>query len=289
MATLTPFFNSIGEDAIADLKNEANEFKQVMSTTIVNSGLFGKKRERMYFTLLKSPEVPHTKRWIESKAISMPDLELHIDPRQIQVQKRVLVQKRLTKAGWILQFWGHDLTKVNINATSGYYGTTKGQTLAQLQGALHGRGREVDPLKVFERLKEDVYMRRFDTSLPYKGLPIIGMVYEGTLYRGFFENFNYSLNSTTPFTIDYNFGFVIIPPNGDVQGFLQQIGSEIQGGSTQGLVAGTITNPDGTIQKVSGAMKNAITKKAQGGIDGLSKKLGVTSYVDVTPSRVVLY
>ncbi|MFW9878515.1 MAG: hypothetical protein ACFFG0_35995, partial [Candidatus Thorarchaeota archaeon] len=198
-----------------------------------NDGLFGRKRQHILFTGLKSVETPSGgKSNKEEKALTYPDVEVYIDPEKIRVSKKIIVNKVLTKGGWINQFWGHEQPTIDMNCVSGYFGITKGRTYAASQylnvtQKLEGRPLQKisfgdfhkpspygieDPLKVFEKIKTYVYDNRFDGDMPYKGAPIIKMIYEGVLYKGYFTRFDYSLDANRPFVIDYSFQFTVISP-----------------------------------------------------------------------------
>jgi hypothetical protein len=277
-----PFNSSLGQDELSALQASAEQFGAPFK--IKNPGLFKPKTKRMLFTSLKATEVTATDGSLEERVYSLPDIEMYIDPTNINVKKKVLSQKILTKGGWVLQFWGHDLTMLTVRATSGYYGVTKGSKPFAFTGeAIKTNMRQTlykDPLKVFEKIKENAYNRRFDGDLPYRGKPVITLIYEGISYRGYFDSFDYSLNSETPHIIQYGFNFNIIPSDP----YIQQISKE----DIPGIAAETFTNPSGTISKFSTAAISAGEKKAQDGINDLTKKIGIQDYVDLTPSRVVL-
>ena len=291
------FFRSISEDTARELETSGSAaLVKSSSDQIRNDGLFGRKKSRLYFTKLKSVESKQSEKTLEmeSESYVLPDVELYIDPQSISVKKKVIQKRQLTKGGYVVQFWGHDLTTVMVKAVSGYYGLTKGLAPDNIAGII-SKGKPVQgALKTFEYLKENAYMRRFDKRVPSIGLPIIGMVYDRILYRGYFETFNYSTEATNPFLISYDFSFTIIPPEGDlveIEDLADSIPTNLQDAKdiTRGIAAGTYLNPSGASQKVSAAMSGFITKSTQFGVDELSKKLGVQSFLDVTPSRVVLY
>lgn len=292
------FFRSVSEDFVRTIEASPGALVRSSTNDVRNEALFGRKRQRLYFTRLKSVEVRQSEktRELESESYVLPDVELFIDPSAINVSKKVIQKRQLTKGGWVVQFWGHDLTTVKIKAVSGFYGVTKGLAPSNIAGIINKGQRKPmqDALKAFEYLKENAYMRRFDKRIPYIGLPVIGMVYDGMLYRGYFESFDYSLDASTPFQITYSFAFTIIPPEDDIaqmEAALDQIPDSLEDAKniTRGVVAGTYLNPSGASSKISNAMSGMIEKSTQIGLDELGKKLGVQSFLDVTPSRVVLY
>jgi len=273
-----------------------------------NEGLFERKRRRLLFTELRSVDsssmATNSK---EAKKLSYPDVEVYADPQRVRVSKRVVVSKTLTKGGWINQFWGHDLPVINVSASSGYYGITKGRNPAifKLLGAvdrINGLKASknlgdvvnavtapppygVDPLKVFERIKEYAYDARFDGDLPYKGAPIIYMVYEGVAYKGYFNNFNYSLNANKPFVIDYSFQFTVVSPP-DKYNILQTLRNSVSISSiSQRGVKNTVA---GGVQALADATISQAGLLAQQGLKSAFKANKLKSLVDTAPSKVIL-
>jgi len=153
----------------------------------------------------------------------LPNVEMLIDPQSVQVSKRVIQRKVQTKGGWVVQFWGHDITQISVNTISGNYEPTYGLALNLPINARSGRdlsewgngllarwSKGGGPLKVFEKIKEWVFARRHDYNKPWKGNPLITMVWEDSLYSGYFTDFNYNINSTQPFNIAYSFTFMVL-------------------------------------------------------------------------------
>jgi len=277
-----PFQSSLDKGALDTIKNTVKDL--VPSFKIKNSGLYGRKNKRMLFTSLQATEVVSSEGSLSERVYSLPDVEMYIDPQSINVSKKTFNRKTLTKGGWVVQFWGHDLTVLTVSATSGYYGVHKGNKSNIFTGESSktntGSGVSKDPLKVFEKIKENVYNRRFDGDLPYRGKPIITLVYEGTAYRGYFDSFDYSLDASTPFIINYGFKFNILPVDVNVQ--------DITSKNVPGVLAETFTNPSGSITKFSDAALNKSSQLAQDGVNAFTKKIGIQDYVDTTPSKVVL-
>ena len=151
----------------------------------------------------------------------LPNVELYIDPTSIQVNKSVIQQKRLTKGGFVTQFWGHDLTKLQVTATTGnfqpIYGvaipipdTTKTTFQSWFNHVRQRWSKDGGPLKIFEKLKTWVYQNRFDQNNPSSGLPLIKLLWEDFVYEGYFTSFNYNTSSNEPFKINFDFAFTIL-------------------------------------------------------------------------------
>lgn len=183
----------------------------IKSELQIKAGPFPEEKTRMIFRSLKTVE-----------GRSLPEVELLIDPQSIQVAKNVIQNKTLTKGGWVVQFWGHDITQINVSAITGNFQPLYGaeatipsslskRDLSDWGSSLIDRwSKGGGPLKVFEKIKEYVYMQRYSYDEPWKGNPIIDLVWENYVYSGYFTNFNYNLASNQPFNINYSFTFMAL-------------------------------------------------------------------------------
>lgn len=307
MASLNP--NPFFKDFTIDENVNTSAIDLYYYNLLKADGLLSRKREHILFTDLKSVETYDT--IFNDKGnqqLLYPDLELFVDPNKIGVQKKMNVNKQLTKGGYVNQFWGQDLPLITISANSGYFGLTKGRDpitattlniLDRIGNAPSYRNGEqktgyLDPLKVFEKLKTYVYDNRFDGQLPSEGNPIITMVYEGTAYSGYFLSFNYELNATKPFVIDYNLQFVVISPSREFNVFnkilsnFNSLSNVMVGTIYQGMTEGINSTVQGGLYAVSDATTSRLTKEAQKFLSLAAKNLGVKSTIDLTPSKIIL-
>jgi hypothetical protein len=123
--------------------------------------------------------------------IQNPVVQLYLNPETITVSKNVLLDKKQTRGGFVVQFWGHDLQTIEVKAATAYFQLSK------------------SPLAAFELLKSQVYQARFNDTQPFQGTPIISMLYESQVLNGYFNNFNYVLSSTAPYYFTYSFTFTV--------------------------------------------------------------------------------
>jgi hypothetical protein len=175
----------------------------------------------------QAPQAPEGKQRMIFKNLqttdgnSLPNVEMYIDPQSIQTQKKVLQKKQLTKGGFVIQFWGHDLTQIQVNCITGNFQPLYGVQMT-LPPDLNKKNTESwynqvkerwmkggGPLKVFEKLKDWVYQDRFSQVKRYEGFPLIELIWEDFIYEGYFTNFVYNIQSTQPFNIAFNFTFII--------------------------------------------------------------------------------
>lgn len=120
-----------------------------------------------------------------------PVVQLFMNPESIQVNKRVLLDKKPTRGGFVVQFWGHDLQTIEVKAATAYFEISK------------------QPLAAFELLKRQCYQGRFHPTQPFRGSPIIGLLFESQALKGYFNEFNYTITANQPYQFTYSFTFTV--------------------------------------------------------------------------------
>lgn len=123
--------------------------------------------------------------------VQNPVVQLYLNPESISVHKSVLADKKQTRGGFVVQFWGHDLQTIDVKAATAYF------QLSQ------------QPLAAFELLKSQVYQARFSDTQPFQGTPIISMIYESQILNGYFNNFDYTISAAAPYYATYSFTFTV--------------------------------------------------------------------------------
>ena len=123
--------------------------------------------------------------------LANPIVSLWVNPQTIRVNKQVLANKQLTKGGFVIQFWGHDLESIQVSAETGYFGVSN------------------KPLHAFELFKDYCYQKRFHSTNTFKGFPIISMLWSGQVMKGYFQNLNYQIVQQRPYMITYDFTFIV--------------------------------------------------------------------------------
>jgi len=123
--------------------------------------------------------------------IQNPIVQLYLNPDTIDVSKAVLLDKKQTRGGFVIQFWGHDLETIKVKAATAYFQLSK------------------SPLAAFELLKRQCYQSRFNDAQPFQGTPIISMLFESQVLNGYFNDFSYTLSAQSPYYFTYNFTFTV--------------------------------------------------------------------------------
>jgi len=123
--------------------------------------------------------------------IKNPVISLFINPQSITVSKNILLNKQVTKGGFVVQFWGPDLETIQVKAETGYFGLSN------------------VPLQSFNLFKDYCFQGRYSPSKPFKSIPIITMLYEGQALKGYFNSLTYNIVQARPYIITYDFTFTV--------------------------------------------------------------------------------
>ena len=124
--------------------------------------------------------------------IRNPVISLFINPQSITVSKQILLSKQQTRGGFVVQFWGHDLETIQVQAETGYFGLSN------------------VPLRAFNMFKDYCYQGRYNKRKPFKAIPLMTMIYENQALRGYFNNLSYTVVQSRPYIITYNFTFTVV-------------------------------------------------------------------------------
>lgn len=92
----------------------------LQKTSFVREGNF-----RSPDILQQFPNLPSTDRSRQLLVWRVPRLgfvPMYINPQQLQIQERKIIQKQRTKGGYVIQYWGEELTTISISGTTGSSG-----------------------------------------------------------------------------------------------------------------------------------------------------------------------
>ena len=260
----------------------------------------------------QAPQAPETKKRIVFTKLGMvngdqlPDVELYIDPQNLQIKKNVIQNAKLTKGGYAIQFWGHELTQATLQCTTGnfqpLYGvvspapisekTTFGSFFNDVQANWAKGG---GPLKTFEKIKTWVYQNRFtDSNRPYIGMPIIEMIWEDSVYQIYMTGFDYNFSADKPFAIMFNINMTILKRRdvsfSDIAGSFDAIklaGDPVNTLVNTGKQASAVLISMGKKQlaQLQSSLTNSITNKIGKSVAG---KLSKNLFNDL-PSKITLW
>jgi len=182
-----------------------------------------------------------------------PMVEMYLNPESIQYQYKKLISQQRTKGGYTLQYWGEDLTALQVKGTTGTSGI---EGINVLLDVYRNEQLMFDPFALFlEAERDKAEQESFDDLLFGTDGPLglntglvgqlaglggnlieearqsnivnsrnkptlaslaftVEMYWSGEVYRGFFENFNVTESSQNIGLFDYTFSFKVTQKRG---------------------------------------------------------------------------
>ena len=184
-------------------------------------------------------------------------IEMYINPQQVRISQRKVSTSARTKAGFVYQYAGEDLTTIAIDGTTGSAGieginllekvyraeqirfeqiasTTEtqqalgnaGSSIGSAFTSAFGSPNSNSPVDIFGSVLE------FGSNLigadpfeqPYPTLATLAsaveMNYQGVTYRGYFTEFSYTESAQSPGLFDYNISFTSYAKSGERLNFM---------------------------------------------------------------------
>lgn len=188
-------------------------------------------------------------------------IQMYINPNQIQYNEQKLITKERTKGGYNLQYWGEELTSLNINGTTGSSGIEGINVLYEIyrseQFVFDNIGLSISAVNtgnaisnlISEKLSGNVFgeltagvlgvNQASQINIP-NNLPSLAslafsveMYYDGWVYRGYFSSFSFT-ESADNFSFNYQIGFIPTQRRGYRVNGMPWQNSPITGGSNWG-------------------------------------------------------
>lgn len=184
-------------------------------------------------------------------------IEMYINPEQIRIAERKIAQSTRTKAGFVYQYAGEDLTSISIDGTTGSSGIEginllekvyraeqiKFEQIAATTEAQQAAGRATSAIgSAFTGLfgspnsnsAVDVLGALVETGSnligadpfeqPYPTLATLAsaveMHYQGVVYRGYFTEFSSTERADSPGLFNYTIGFTAYAKSGERLNFM---------------------------------------------------------------------
>jgi len=196
----------------------------------------------------ENPQTPHGRRNRQLLRWRVPGLgfvDMYINPQQLQIQEKKIIQKQRTKGGYIIQYWGEELTTVRIDGNTGAAGIEGINILYKVYRAEQNAFQEVEQTLAdrLNSLTRTSTLGSFANKASQQGLgaaagslvsdmlggaknppllPTLGslavaveLYYQGWVFKGFFEDFSVTesvSNGVGLFT--YNMTFTVTERRG---------------------------------------------------------------------------
>jgi len=148
----------------------------------------------------------------EIPAVASPGfIEMYINPNNLQTQDRKLQNTTRTKGGYVLQYWGEELTTVSIAGNTGDGGIEALNVLRDIY-----RSEQIALAKFLNSSGIDIKKRQ---SLAQMAASVV-MWYQGQGQRGFFTDFQFTESADTIGLFAYNINFTVVETIGRRSNFL---------------------------------------------------------------------
>jgi len=146
------------------------------------------------------------------------EVVLYVNPQQISITRRKVIQRVMTNTRWVFQHWGLEPFVIQCRGSTGYL--MNAAILRQADGDPEAFARSVYESQAYKALKR---LKEFYTSpeiqkFNYKtnsleisqavAKVLVEMTYRDTAYIGFFSSFQLAERETSPWAWDYAFEFV---------------------------------------------------------------------------------
>ncbi len=145
-------------------------------------------------------------------------VELYVNPQQITITRKKVIQRVMTNSRWVFQHWGLEPFLISCRGSTGYLLNS-----AYLSRAFNDPSRFTEAVyasKAYEALRK---LKEFYTSPEVQKFSystnsfeiaegvsriLVAMTYRDTVYLGFFSSFQLSEVETSPWNWNYSFEFI---------------------------------------------------------------------------------
>lgn len=154
-------------------------------------------------------------------------VQMYINPQQLTVDEKKIINATRTKGGFVIQYWGDDLTSITI---TGHTGSSGVEGINILRNIYHIENRAFDEIaknqqalindglssatsaiKVANDIRSNTFI--LQPNLGALAASVL-MFYQGVEYRGFFTGFTCGEKADAPGIFDYTIKFTAIETRG---------------------------------------------------------------------------
>jgi hypothetical protein len=226
-------------------------------------------------------EARHMMRWLVPE---QPIIQMYVNPQNFKVDYKKQISKVRTKGGYVLQYWGEELTSLSISGTTGTSGI---EGINVLNDVYRNEQLMIDPFALFLQADRD---RAEEDSLTGFGSSLFGQVgkiltnakdggisnvsrtkptlasiaftvelyWSGEVWRGFFENFSVTESADKLGLFDYSMTFTVTQKRGFRNNFLAWHKSATSGPSNSDPRVGAPYSFAGNTSPVITAPRNRV-------------------------------
>ncbi len=251
----------------------------------------------------------HLMRWLVPE---QPIIQMYVNPQNFSSNYKKHITKVRTKGGYTLQYWGEELTTLNISGTTGTSGI---EGINVLHDIYRNEQLMFDPYALFlqaerdraEDQEDDIFggtilgeVGNILASVREGGAPTtsrtkptlaslaftVELYWSGEVYRGFFESFNIKERADNLGLFDYDIVFTVTQKRGFRQNFLGWHRSATSGPSNSSPVTGPPHSFAGRASNVISAPRNNVDQPSLGSAFA-SVVTGLPSAISSASSAVI--
>lgn len=198
----------------------------------------------------QTPKGKKTRQLIRWRVPGLGFVDMYINPQQMDISEKKVIQKQRTKGGYIIQYWGEELTTIRIQGNTGASGIEGINILRKVYRAEQDSFQQVaqmlaDRVNAFSvggNLSSLIANGASQSGGNFAGnitgglvtgllggnsspatLPTLGslavsveMYYQGWVFKGFFENFDVNESvSNGPGVFNYTLLFTVLDRRGE--------------------------------------------------------------------------
>jgi hypothetical protein len=139
-----------------------------------------------------------------NSSINIPVLVMLINPSDISVSLKKIINRTRTKGGFAEEHWGNDLNSIQANGKTAMFYDNKGLTTKNRRAS--------EAMDNFHKLVS-IYRNNaveYNESNEIVRVGRIRMFFGSKIYDGYFESFNINEEAEEPFVFPYDFSFKVI-------------------------------------------------------------------------------
>lgn len=207
-------------------------------------------------------------------------VQMYINPENFVISERKHITPTRTKGGYVVQYWGEELTRLQLSGTTGSSGVKGVQVLRDIYRAENSafeivaatqnkellqktdtEGLSTAALaQTFANLSDNIRESNFVLRPSLASLALsVTLFYQGVQYRGFFTEMSITESTAKLGMFDYNLAFMATETRGARENFMpwhkEPLGDSLSGQ----LISGTLNFVGNAIRSFTGQPSQAQT------------------------------
>lgn len=138
----------------------------------------------------------------------LPSIVLLVNPNNMtRNYNHIISSGDRTRTGFVVEHWGEQLPTISLAGNSGGFYLVNRKGGGGLTTFQEGSAAYQQFMSLFQLYRSNAYLRNEDKTIGLVGA--VEIFYDGKIYTGSFNAFNFSEDEGKPFSIDYNLEFTV--------------------------------------------------------------------------------